>query len=39
MRITKSDLAANYTEAAMGGEMRAARAFPQLGCRVAERGS
>jgi hypothetical protein len=28
IRITKSDLAINYTEAAAGGETRVARAFP-----------
>src|SRR5271155_608667 len=29
IRITKSDLAINYTEATAGGETHAARAFPQ----------
>src|ERR1700691_933469 len=34
IRITKSDLVANYTEAAMSGEMREARAFPQYAALV-----
>jgi hypothetical protein len=33
IRITKSDLAANYIEAAGGGEVRGPRAFPQRRAR------